>query len=100
VDDDSGGRCPGRKPTMRKKYFCEEDVFGYVWENADADGIWDGNDATLAAEFGVSADAAYAVLSALCDGHHLQRLESAKYIIVRWRERDDAGEEDQPEAHR
>ena len=26
-----------------KKYFCEEDVFGYVWENCDRDGLWDGD---------------------------------------------------------
>ena len=79
---------------MRKRDFREEDVFGFIWDAADEDGLWNGNDETLARKFNVSTDAAYAVLSGLCDGHHLQRLESAKYIIVRWRERDDVGEEE------
>jgi hypothetical protein len=36
---------------MKKKYFCEQEVFGFIWDSADTDGIWSGNDETLAAEF-------------------------------------------------
>ena len=78
---------------MRKKLFCEEDLFRFIWEHAD-DGMWTGDAATIAAEFNVSEAEAYDTLSELTDRNHLQRLESAKYIIVRWRERDDAGEEE------
>ncbi len=80
---------------MRRRYFREEDVFGFVRNTADPDGIWNGNDQTLAAAFNVSADAAYAVLSDLCDRNRLQRVGDATYIITTWRERDDAGEEEE-----
>lgn len=79
---------------MRKKYCCEESVFGFVWEHADRDGMWTGDSATVAAAFGVTDNEAYAVLGDLCDRDRLQRLESAKYIIVRWRESDDPGEDE------
>jgi len=80
---------------MRKRKYCDqESVFEHIWKHADRDGLWSGDDTTLAVTFNVSADAAYSVLSDLCDSHHLQKLDSAKYIIVRWRERDDAGDEE------
>jgi hypothetical protein len=79
---------------MRKRYFREEDVFGFIWDAADSDGMWDGNDQTLAVAFNVSADAAYAVLGDLCDRNRLQRVGGATYIITRWRERDEPGEEE------
>ena len=71
---------------MRMRYFREEDVFGFIWNAADADGMWEGNDQTLAAAFNVSADAAYAVLSDLCDRNRLQRIGTDTYIITKWRE--------------
>jgi hypothetical protein len=47
----------------------------------------------VAAAFNVSEDAAYAVLSDLCDANRIQRVGTATYIVTRWRERDDAAEE-------
>lgn len=84
-----------RKATvMRKRKYCdEESVFGFVWDTADADGMWEGNDQTLATAFNVSADAAYAVLTELCDRNRIERVGTTTYVITRWRERDDAGEE-------
>jgi hypothetical protein len=84
-----------RKATiMRRKCFCEEQVFGFIWDSADADGLWDGDASTVAAEFGVSEDEAHDVLGELCDGHHVEKLVPGKYAIVKWRERDDpSGEE-------
>jgi hypothetical protein len=79
---------------MTKKYCDQESVFAHIWDNADADGLWDGDDATLAAEFSVSADEAYAVLSELCDRNRIERVWTATYIITRWLERDDLGEEE------
>jgi hypothetical protein len=38
----------------RKKYFSDESVFEFIWNEADGDGIWVGDAATLAEEFGVS----------------------------------------------
>jgi hypothetical protein len=78
---------------MRKRYFREEDVFGFVWDAADADGMWEGNDQTLAAAFGVTENEAYISLSDLCDRNRLQRIGDATYIITEWRDRDDAEEE-------
>ena len=36
---------------MRKKYFGEEHAFRFIWDNADQDGIWKGDAASLAREF-------------------------------------------------
>jgi hypothetical protein len=44
-------------------------------------------------EFNVTEDAAYTVLSELCDLNRIQRIGDAQYIIVRWPERNDPGEE-------
>ena len=77
---------------MRKKYFCEEQAFEFVWNNADADGLWNGNAEVLARRFNVSADEAYDTLSQLTDHNRLERVGSESYIITRWRERDDLGE--------
>lgn len=79
---------------MRKRYFREEDVLRFIWDSADAGGMWEGNDQTLAAAFGVTENDAYAVLIDLCDRNRLKRVESSKYIISGWKEQDDAGEEE------
>jgi hypothetical protein len=84
----------GKDTIMRKKLFCEEDVFGFIWENADHEGMWDGDAAILAEEFHVTEDAAYRVISELTDRNRIQRIGDATYIITRWRERDDPGEEE------
>ncbi len=79
---------------MRKKYFGEEEVFGFIWDNADRQGMWDGDDATIAAEFNVTEDAAYAVLSDLCGRNRIQKIGTDEYIITNWRERDELSEEE------
>jgi hypothetical protein len=79
-------------PTMRKKYFCEEEVFGFIWDHADRHGIWDGDAATIAAEFSVTEDSAYAVHNDLCARNRIQRIGTDKYTITRWRE---IGEEEE-----
>jgi hypothetical protein len=79
---------------MRKKYCDEESVFAHIWDNADRDGLWSGDAATVAAAFNVSADEAYASLSELCDRNRVERVGTTTYVITRWRERDDCTEEE------
>ena len=79
---------------MKKKYFCEETVFEFIWNRADADGLWDENDASIAEAFGVSEHDAYTALSELCDRGLIQKLEVAKFIITEWRERVEPTEEE------
>jgi hypothetical protein len=79
---------------MKKKCFREEEVFGFVWEHADREGMWNGDSATVAEEFAVSDDEAYAVLSELCDRDRIQRIGQKTYIITRWREGDEATAEE------
>lgn len=74
----------------RKKYFDEERAFEVIWQNADHDGIWHGDASTLAAEFDVTEDDAHSALSNLCDRRIIEKLYTGKYIIVNWRDRDDA----------
>ena len=79
---------------MRRKYCDQESVFEHIWGAADRDGIWDGSATTLAAQFNVTEDAAYAELGELCDRNLIEKLYPGKFAIVRWRERDDsAGKE-------
>jgi hypothetical protein len=49
----------------RKEYFDWEQAFHFIWQNADHEGIWQGDAATLAQEFGVSEDAAHSTLGEL-----------------------------------
>jgi hypothetical protein len=87
----------GRKAhTMRKKYFGEEYVFEFIWQHCDNDGVWSGNDETLAAKFNVTKDTAYDALSELCVRDLIQRVGGREYIVVNWRERDDRDEEELP----
>jgi hypothetical protein len=79
---------------MRKKCFREEDVFGFIWEHADEEGMWAGDCATVAQEFGVSDDQAYGVLSEMCDRNRIQRVGEKTYIVTRWRERDDPADDE------
>jgi hypothetical protein len=78
-------------------YFGEEYVFEFIGQHADRDGLWTGDAETLAAKFNVTKDEAYDALTELCDRDLIQRIGSATYIIMRWRERDEAAEEE--EAH-
>ena len=72
----------------RKKYFDEERAFEFIWQNADRDGIWHGDAASLGAEFEISKDAAEAVLDELRTRRLIEKLYTGKYIIVNWREKD------------
>jgi hypothetical protein len=76
---------------VRKKWFDRERAIEFIWQNADGDGIWHGDDASLAAEFGVSEDAAYSMLRELCGFRFVEKVYTATYAIVRWRERDEDG---------
>ena len=73
----------------RKKYFGEEYAFDFIWRNADPDGIWHGDAARLAVEFGVSEDDAYVVLSDLCDGRKIEKVYKQTYVLVNWQEKDE-----------
>jgi hypothetical protein len=44
--------------------------------------------ASVAAEFGVTQDAAHATLSDLCDRNLIEKLYQGKYAIIKWQERD------------
>lgn len=78
---------------MSKKYFREEDVFGFVWEHANRAGMWDGDASTIAAEFGVSEDEAYEMLGVICDGGHVEKVVPGTYAITEWRERDEPADD-------
>jgi hypothetical protein len=78
---------------MRKKYFDWEYVFEFIWKTADLDGMWDGDDVTVAREFGVTDDEAYAALSALCDRGLIERPYPGKCAIVEWPERDEPADD-------
>jgi hypothetical protein len=84
----------GERPTnMRKKYFCEEDVFRFIWDAADRDGIWTGDASTVAGKFGVTEDEAYDALSALCGRGLVERLVPGTFAITEWRERDEPADD-------
>jgi hypothetical protein len=72
-----------------KKFLSEETVFAFIWDCADADGIWNGDAGSVVEEFRVSENAAHDTLRELCDRDRIQRIGAANYIITRWRERDE-----------
>jgi hypothetical protein len=72
----------------RQKYFGSEQAFESIWQNADYEGIWLGDAASLAAEFGASVDVAEEVLAELCDRLLIEKVYTGAYIIVKWREKD------------
>jgi hypothetical protein len=78
---------------MRKKYCDDESVFAHIWNNADRDGLWVGDGASLGEEFGVSEDEAYDALSELCDRGHVEKLVPGTYAISEWRERDEPADD-------
>jgi predicted transcriptional regulator of viral defense system len=83
-----------RKDTMRQKYCDWERVFEFVWKNADRDGMWGGDDATVASEFGVTEDEAHEVLGELCERGHVERIYPGTYAVVNWPERDEETDEE------
>ncbi len=78
---------------MKKKYFDWESVFAHIWNNADEDGLWGDDNATLAGEFNVSEDEAHAMLAQFCHRHLIEKLLPGKYAIEGWQEREDSAEE-------
>jgi len=79
----------------RKKYFDEQRAFEFIWHNADRDGIWHGDAASLGAEFEISEDAAEAVLDELRTRRLIEKLYTGVFFICNWREKDDPGLPDQ-----
>ena len=79
---------------MKKKCFDWENLFAFIWNHADHDGLWGDDDATLAEEFNVSEDEAHAMLTDLCDRGLIERVCEGKYAVVRWPERDDPAEQE------
>jgi hypothetical protein len=73
----------------RKRYFDWEQAFHFIWQGADQDGIWNGDAASLMAEFEISEEAAEAVLDDLRTRRLIEKLYTGSYIIVNWRDRDD-----------
>jgi hypothetical protein len=71
----------------RTKYFDWEQAFHFIWQNADEDGIWHGNAASLAEEFEVSEDDAESVLDKLRDRHLIEKLYTGSFYLSKWREK-------------
>jgi DNA-binding FadR family transcriptional regulator len=94
VDDVLKASHKEKAHAMKKRYFGEESVFEFIWNNADGDGVWVGGAATVARKFGVSENESHEVLSDLCDRGLIQRIGGQSYIIMKWRERDDLGEQE------
>ena len=76
----------------RQKYFDDERAFEFIWQNADREGIWHGDAASLAAEFDVSEDIAHSTLVELCARRLIEKLYTETFIISKWREKDDPNE--------
>jgi hypothetical protein len=89
------GATRGGGAVKRRKYFDWEQAFHFIFQNADRDGIWHGDAASLAAEFEVSEDTADEVLDELRDKRLIERLSIRTYFLSKWRERDDPGLQDQ-----
>jgi hypothetical protein len=75
----------------RQKYFGWEQAFHFIWEDTDSDGIWKGDAASLAAEFGVSEQAADAVLDELRAKRLVEKLYTGTFFLSNWRESDEIG---------
>lgn len=80
---------------MGRKYFGWEQVLEFIWQQCDKYGICNGDAKTLAGKFHVMEDEAHEVLGALSHRRLIESLVPGTYAIMRWRERDEAGEEEQ-----
>jgi hypothetical protein len=67
---------------MRKKYLDEESLFAHIWNNADPDGLWDGDETMLAAAFEVPEGEADDMLGKLCDRGLIQRVGTPIYRVA------------------
>jgi len=79
---------------MRTRYFGWEYVFEHICLHCDRDGLWSGDDATVAVTFRVSEGGAHEVLGELCDRGHVEQVYPGTYAVVKWRERDEAAEDE------
>jgi hypothetical protein len=79
---------------MRNKYCDQESVFEHIWKHADRDGLWDGDAASVAENFGVTEVEAHCALGNLADRRLIEELVPGKYAIVKWPERDNADKEE------
>jgi predicted transcriptional regulator of viral defense system len=79
---------------MRTRYFGWEYVFEHICQHCDRDGIWSGDDATLADEFRVSEDEAHEMLSDLANRGLIEHLCPGTYAITKWRERYEPAEDE------
>jgi hypothetical protein len=75
----------------RKQYFDWEKAFRFIWENAEGDGIWHGDAASLAKEFDATEDEAKSVLDELRRRRLIEKLYTGSFYLSNWRERDDPG---------
>ena len=75
---------------MRKRYFGWEQAFHYLWNNADDDGIWHGDAATLAQDFCVSENEAHSGLNELCERRLIERIDQRAYAMTNWPEEDES----------
>jgi len=71
----------------RKKYFDREEAFRFIWENADREGIWRGDAASLASEFEVSEETAGSVLDELRSRRLIEKLYTGSFYLSNWREK-------------
>jgi hypothetical protein len=68
-------------------------VVEFIWNNADEDGIWNGDAETQAAAFGVARGEADEMLDELCQRHRVEDVFPGTYAITRCPERDESAEE-------
>lgn len=69
----------------RKKYFDWERAFHFIGQSADCDGIWNGDAASLAAEFDLSEAAAEDVLDELRTRRLIEKLFTGAFLICKSR---------------
>jgi hypothetical protein len=73
---------------MKTRYFDAERAFERIWQDADADGLWQGDAGTLAHDFGVPEEMAYLALAELRDRRFIEMVGERCYAIVNWRARE------------
>ena len=71
---------------MRSRYFDWERAFHHIWNHADEDGIWNGDAARLAKEFGVSENEAHSGVTELCDRRLIEQVDERVYAVTNWPE--------------
>jgi hypothetical protein len=79
----------------RRRYLYWEEAFGFIWQNAGRDGIWQGDAASLTEKFDASENEADSVLDELRERRLIERLDARTYFLSNWREKDDPRLRDQ-----